>query len=198
MARNEKRTARKPATSFSSFGKRYEHHALFFSRQWPCCLSQGCKSVARYRVDGFGAKVKSYRRAFDESGKERMARCNKTATHGSCRFPCFFHVSRTTIVRKGEAVAGQPLAVSFMRKCYQPPLRQNEPLHRYRADYADRCWGKDRAILSRVLASFVNLLTIHNDIFGSADADPHFSPLDFHDRYVDMVVNNDLFSDFSR
>jgi hypothetical protein len=116
-----------------------------------------------------------------------MARCNKTATHGSCGFPCFFHVSHTTIVRKGEAVAAS-YWLCLSCESYQPPLRENEPLHRYCADYTGRCWGKDWAILGGVLAPFVNLLAIHNDIFGGADTDPHFSPLDFHDRYVLLML----------
>jgi hypothetical protein len=42
-----------------------------------------------------------------------------------------------------------------------------------------------------VHAHFVNLLSIHNDFFGSADADAHFISLDCYHLELDIVADND-------
>jgi hypothetical protein len=58
--------------------------------------------------------------------------------------------------------------LNFSCQSYQPPLRQGEPSPGYRADCTDRGLGQKLTI-----AFFVNLLTVHHDLFGGADANPH-------------------------
>jgi hypothetical protein len=51
--------------------------------------------------------------------------------------------------------------------------------------------------LEQVLPFFVNLLSIHGDFLGSADADSYFLSCDCYDRYTNIGANNDFFPDFS-
>jgi hypothetical protein len=71
------------------------------------------------------------------------------------------------------------------------PLRSSKSSERLVVD------GKGWFPAQGVHTLFVNLLTIHNHFFGSADADAHFVASDFHDRYANIVADHDRFPDFS-
>jgi hypothetical protein len=71
------------------------------------------------------------------------------------------------------------------------------PSRRRCGDDSDRHWGEDGRLALEVQASFVNLLTIHSDFFGGADANAHLVSPDIHHNQADIISYNDLFADFS-